>query len=551
MMRHDETPSAAERAPFRTLLGHRLVQNEQGRPMHKSDGTAIWFEEAAEQLGVDTMRWMYLSQNPAVDLRFGTRHPDQPVTLQTPDGPATQTQEGVPTCLVTSTPADETRRRILIPLWNCYKFFVDYAAADQFSPSDDLRHRVAGNGHTTSTHPHPAAGRPEIDRWILSSLQSLIDIATREMLDFNSAAFCTAAASFIDDLSNWYIRRNRRRFWRSRDASDSDKNAAYETLYEVLVTLCRLLAPCIPFLTERMYQNLVLGRDLASPDAVAQSPASDTLPDSVHLCDWPAPTPELLDDLLNRRMAAAQAVVRLGHKLREDAALRVRQPLAELRFACSTPETATAVESLADVIREELNIHAVIRQQNLDDLVSYSYKPNLKTLGPRYGKLLNALRTRIPELGDAVLAPLRRGGSVEIELDGTPVQLTPEDVLVSTQQAAEWMSADDAGIQVAISTVLTPRLIREGMSRDFVRQIQQLRKDAGLNIQDRIAISCSSDQPAVGEMISEWGDYIRTETLADTIADTLDTSSLTDGRSVSVGDCEIRIAIRRIPVPDP
>ncbi len=544
MMRHDETPSAAERAPFRTLLGHRLVQNEQGRPMHKSDGTAIWFEEAAEQLGVDTMRWMYLSQNPAVDLRFGTRHPDQPVTLQTPDGPANQTREGVPTCLVTSTPADETRRRILIPLWNCYKFFVDYAAADQFSPSDSLRQTVAGTNHTTTTsgQTHPAASRPEIDRWILSSLQSLIDVATREMLDFNSAAFCTAAAAFIDDLSNWYIRRNRRRFWRSRDASDSDKNAAYETLYEVLVTLCRLLAPCIPFLTERMYQNLVLGRDLASPAAVATTPDAANLPDSVHLCDWPTPNSQLLDDQLNRRMAAAQAVVRLGHKLREDAALRVRQPLAELRFACSTPETAAAVESLADVIREELNIHAVIRQQNLDDLVSYSYKPNLKTLGPRYGKLLNALRTRIPELGDAVLAPLRRGGSVDIELDGQPVHLTPEDVLVSTQQAAAWMSADDAGIQVAISTVLTPQLVREGMSRDFVRQIQQLRKDAGLNIQDRIAITCFSEHPTVAEMIGEWGDYIRTETLADSI----EASALAEARTVSLGDCDARIAIRKI-----
>jgi isoleucyl-tRNA synthetase len=245
-----------------------------------------------------------------------------------------------------------------------------------------LRQRVAGTekARATASQPHPATNRPEIDRWILSSLQSLIEVATREMLDYNSAAFCTAAAAFIDDLSNWYIRRNRRRFWRFRDASDSDKTAAYETLYEVLVTLCRLLAPCIPFLTERMYQNLVLGRDLATPAAASTAPGSADLPDSVHLCDWPTPITELLDDQLNRRMAAAQAVVRLGHKLREDAALRVRQPLAELRFACSTPENAAAVESLADVIREELNIHAVIRQQNLDDLVSYSYKPNLKTL---------------------------------------------------------------------------------------------------------------------------------------------------------------------------
>ncbi len=142
MMRYDEADNAEDKKPFRTLLGHRLVQNEQGKPMHKSDGTAIWFEEAAEQLGVDTMRWMYLAQNPAQDLRFGTRHPDKPVTLQTPEGPINKTKEGVPTATVTSGPADETRRQILIPLWNCYKFFVDYAIADGFVPSDDLRRRA-------------------------------------------------------------------------------------------------------------------------------------------------------------------------------------------------------------------------------------------------------------------------------------------------------------------------------------------------------------------------------------------------------------------------
>jgi isoleucyl-tRNA synthetase len=538
MMRHDEADSAAGRMPFRTLLGHRLVQNEQGRPMHKSDGTAIWFEEAAEQLGVDTMRWMYLAQNPAVDLRFGTRHPDQPVTLQTPNGPASQTHEGVPTCLVTSSPADDTRRRILIPLWNCYKFFVDYAAADEFSPSPNARKQAAGTA--PATDPRTVAERPEIDRWILSRLQALIETANREMAAFNAPAFCAAAADFIDDLSNWYIRRNRRRFWRSRDASDADKAAAYETLYEVLVTLCRLLAPCIPFLTERMYQNLVLGRDFA--EAALSNPGQNTeLPESVHLCDYPAPNPALLDNQLNQRMAAAQKVVRLGHQLREDASLRVRQPLAELRFAASHPETAAAVESLADVVREELNIHAVLRQENLDDLVAYSYKPNLKTLGPRYGKLLNSLRTKLPELGDAVLAPLRRGTPVTIQLDGQPVELNPEDVLVSTQQAAHWMSADDSGIQVAISTVLTPQLVREGMSRDFVRHVQQLRKDAGLNIQDRIAITWQSTQPAVAEMAAEWNRYICEETLADSLQQATPNSP----KSVSVGDCDVQIAITR------
>ncbi|MDA1232948.1 MAG: DUF5915 domain-containing protein, partial [Planctomycetota bacterium] len=225
----------------------------------------------------------------------------------------------------------------------------------------------------------------------------------------------------------------------------------------------------------------------------------------------------------------------------EESNLRVRQPLAELRFASSNAATAAAIEKLADVIGEELNIQKVIRQDNLDSLVKYAYKPNLKTLGPKFGKLLNALRTKLPDLGDAVLSPLRRGENLTVDLDGNSVDLTPDDVLVSTEQAAEWVCSDDSGIQVAISTVLTPDLLREGMSRDFVRQIQQLRKDANLNIQDRIKIQYHSDDNTLQAMVAEWGDYIRGETLADTIE--FSTSAGVGVKSVSVGDAPVQIWI--------
>jgi isoleucyl-tRNA synthetase len=249
----------------------------------------------------------------------------------------------------------------------------------------------------------------------------------------------------------------------------------------------------------------------------------------------------LLDADLNLRMAAAQKVVRLGHKLREESNLRVRQPLAELQFASSSADTASAIEKLADVIGEELNIQRVMRADNLDTLVKYAYKPNLKTLGPKYGKLLNALRTKLPELGDAVLGPLRRGQNLTVELEGQTVDLTPNDVLVSTEQAAEWVCADDAGIQVAISTVLTPELIREGMSRDFVRQVQQLRKDANLNITDRIKVEYHSQDNTVQAMVAEWGDYIKGETLADGIE--FSVTSPAEVKTVSVGDSQVRIWI--------
>jgi isoleucyl-tRNA synthetase len=400
------------------------------------------------------------------------------------------------------------------------------------------------NGSKTGASTVDSNERPEIDRWILSNLQSLTATAHAELSQFNAPGFCAAAAAFIDDLSNWYIRRNRRRFWRSKDAGDADKNAAYETLYEVLVTLCRLLAPCMPFLTERMYQNLILGTDPAEAAAgtASEHPHFD-LPRSVHLCDYPIPDDSLLDAALNQRMAAAQKVVRLGHKLREDANLRVRQPLAELRFSAVTEEAADAVEKLADVIAEELNIKKVVRQDNLDSLVSYNYKPNLKTLGPRFGKLLNLLRTQIPELGDAVLSPLRRGINVTVNLDGNEVELSPDDVLISTAQAALWSCGDDSGIQIAISTVLTADLIREGMSRDFVRQVQQLRKDAGLNIQDRIRVVFAATDTLVTEMVTEWGDYIRSETLADSI-ETAGSATM-DFREVNVGSSAVAVGIIR------
>ena len=506
--------------PFKTLLGHRLVMNEEGQPMHKSDGTAIWFEEAAEQLGVDTMRWMYLAQNPASDLRFGTRHKDNKVVLQTADGPITETREGLETCEVTSKPADETRRQILIPLWNTYAFFVNYAVPDGFDPASPEV---------------PVAERPEIDRWILANLHSLIEVAHRELSNFNSAGFLREAAKFIDELSNWYVRRNRRRFWRSRDAGDRDKLAAYQTLYTVLVTLSKLLAPVMPFLSERMYQNLV--RNPASDRARAE------IPESVHLCDYPVCDKRLLDSQLSQRMTLAQLVVNLGHGLREKSTQRVRQPLAELRFACANGEQRAALESLAPVIAEELNVKKITAVANLDDLVSYQYKPNLKTLGPKFGKALGAIGKALQTSDQKTLAPLRQGESITLTAGGEPFLLLPEDVLVSTQQAADWVAADERGVQIALATTLTPQLSREGMARDFVRAVQQLRKDADLEIENRIRISYESDHPEVTKALAEWNEYIRTETLADELQRA---EAKGDIAKVAVGEVPVAVWIAKV-----
>jgi isoleucyl-tRNA synthetase len=499
MMRYDETDDPIEKRPFKTLLGHRLVQNEQGQPMHKSDGTAIWFEEAAEQIGVDTMRWMYLSQNPASDLRFGTRHPDDHVTLDTPEGPQSETKEGVPCCKVTSQPADETRRSVMLPLWNSYAFFVNYARLDEFDP-------------TAATI--PVADRPEIDRWILSNLQSVLQVAQEEMPKYNVAGFCKAAENFLDDLTNWYIRRNRRRFWRSKDASDTDKTAAYQTLYEVLVTLCKALAPTIPFMAERMYQNLVGGlgdkREGAS--------------ESVHLCEYPLPDASLLAPTLNRRTQVAQTVVGLGHRVREQEGLRVRLPVTEIRVALQEKWEDEDIWTFYEtVIRDELNAKNFQFVSNLKALVSYSYKPNLKTLGPRHGKLLGVIRKELPEMDPAILAPLRSGESVTVELGGEQIELGPDDVLISTEQMPGWATASEDGIQIAISTVTTPELEREGMARDFIRLIQAQRKLMKLEENMRVDvefvdIGAQPTGPAeVADMLAEYERVICDETRADRI----------------------------------
>jgi isoleucyl-tRNA synthetase len=482
--------------PFTHLIGHRLVMNEEGKAMHKSDGTAIWFEEAAEQLGVDTMRWLFLAQPPAVDLRFGTRFPDQPIQLQTADGPIDQTAEGVPTCKVVSKPADDVRRRVLIPLWNCYAFFVNYARLDEFDPT---------------APPTPVQQRPEIDRWILSRLQTFVGGCNQSFHDLNVAEVCRQAVEFLDELSNWYIRRNRRRFWRSRGDDDTDKLHAYQTLYHVLTELTKLLAPCIPFLTERIYQNLVR----SFPDAAA--------PMSVHLCDYPQMDETIVDEGLNLRMATAQQIVALGHTLRDDAKLRVRQPLAELRFAFASDDAEAdakqaAVDDLADVIRGELNVKQLVAQASLQDMITYQFKPNLKSLGAKHGSLVGKIRGEIGNLQPNQQQLLRQGKSTSIAVGSEQIEILAEDVIVATDVTPGWVVREEFGVQVALSTTLTPELKREGAARDFVRHVQQLRKSADLQIEERIEVYHDCNDPEVLTALKEWHDYIRTETLADCIA---------------------------------
>ncbi len=385
-----------------------------------------------------------------------------------------------------------------------YLFFVNYAILDGFDPA---------------TAPAvPVAERPEIDRWILSDLQILVQSANTQFRDYLIYPFMRMAEEFIDQLSNWYIRRNRQRFWDPAGTNVEDKAAAYHTLYEVLTTLTKLLAPVVPFVTERVYGNLRLEGD----------------PESVHLCDYPVADEALIDEALSYQMRVAQQVASAARSLREQAAQRVRQPLAELRVASSSTDEREALESLEALILDELNVKKLTVTPSLGDLTSYTVKPNFRTLGAKHGKNVQAVAAAIREAPDE--AAQRLGAGETVVLGG--VEVVPEDVSVQTVTAEGWEVVSDGSVQIALDTVLTDELIREGLARDVVRHIQQLRKDTGLEISDHIEVTYeTSDEKLLGA-ITEWEAYIRGEVQADSFGPgTLETGA----KEVELGDGRLRL----------
>jgi isoleucyl-tRNA synthetase len=476
------------RPPFKTLLGHALVLDEHGRQMHKSDGTAIWFEEAAEQIGVDTMRWMYCHQSPIADLKFGMRHPGEEVTITGVDGfTMTHTVDGVRLCKVTSGPADETRRRILLPLWNTYAFFSNYARLDGFDPQAPLV---------------PLAERQDIDRWILSDLQLVIRTARTHFERYDLPPVCTAIERFIDNLSTWYVRRNRRRFWRGATEADRDKLAAYQTLYEVLVTLTKVAAPILPFITEHMYQNLV----------AEQIPGA---PESVHHCDYPQVDEQRLDAALSERMQALLRVVSLARAARATSKLKVRQPLARMRIQPANEVERAAIQQFEAHMLDELNIKAVEIVDSVADLLRVKIAANKKVAGPKFGKQLSAVTSALATAdGRQIADAFARGDNYHLSLSDGVVVIAPTDVEISYEAGEDWAAAVDGATAVLVDRRLTPELRNEGLARDLVRNIQNLRKDADFNVEDRIRLSIQTGDAALREAIQAFRTYICDETLA-------------------------------------
>jgi isoleucyl-tRNA synthetase len=456
-----QSAALVNRPAFRTVFSYALMRDEKGDEMHKSKGNAVWFDEAAEEIGVDTMRWLFSRANPDANLNFGYH-----VT-------------------------DDVRRRFIIPLWNSYAFLATYAALDRFDPC-------------ASENQIPLAQRPLLDRWIISQLHQLVADVRAALDEYDPERAARAIERFvIDELSNWYIRRNRRRFWKSEN--DADKTAAYQTLYESLTTLARVLAPFTPFIAEAIYQNLVRTVD---PDA----------PESIHLTDYPVADEGKIDRSLSQDMDAALEIVSAGHAARQEAGIKVRQPLPALLVHTRDPEMFAAVLRLQDQMLDELNVKAIQLLTDPERFVGYAIRPNLRVLGPRLGKRLGEVREALAALDPAMVASLvETGQSLELQTPGGSVALAPADILVDLLKLPGYAAAQGPRSTVVLDTSLTPELIEEGFARDFVRGIQDARKRAGYRIDDTIAILFEAD-PEVGRALASHRAYVMTETLATSLA---------------------------------
>jgi isoleucyl-tRNA synthetase len=441
------------------LLGHALVRDEKGEEMHKSKGNAIPFEEAAEKMGADVMRWMFCRNNPANNINFGYG------------------------------PADDIRNRFILKLWNTYAFFCNYARLDGFDPE----------GRAVPVHE-----RPDIDRWILSDLQLLIRTAQREFEDYNVMAFCLAAEDFVaEKLSNWYVRRNRRRFWKSEKSRD--KLAAYQTLYTVLTTLIRLCAPIIPFMSDVMYQNLERSEEEHTGHPV-----------SVHLRDFPKIDELLIDAELSADMEALLRLVSLGSAARNSVKIKVRQPLAEIKIQPATDPERRAILRFQEQISEELNVKKVsLHEPAQGPLLQYEIKPNLRTLGPKLGERVKEAQKALAAIDSmSIVEKLQTEGSIELLCPSGMVVLDKTDILMDAKAPEGWTGLADHGTQIILDVRITERLACEGIAREIVRHIQELRKKSGLEMEDRIRLYLQTESSNVREAIEAHESYIRGETLA-------------------------------------
>ncbi len=442
------------KAPYENVivLGH--VQDENGQKMSKSKGNAVDPFDALETYGADAIRWyFYINSAPWLPNRF--------------HGKA----------------VSEYSRKFMGTLWNTYAFFVLYANIDEF---DATQYQLEYDKLSV------------MDQWLLSRLNSTIKEVDADLLSYRIPEAARALQGFVDDMSNWYVRRSRERFWAK--GMEQDKINAYMTLYTALVEFCKAAAPMIPFMTEDIYRNLVCTIDQNAPE-------------SIHLCDFPQVREEWIDKELEENMEHLLEIVVMGRACRNTANIKNRQPISKMYVKSCW----SLSEFYKKIIEEELNIKEVLFTDEIADFITYSFKPQLRTVGPKYGKQLGGIRTALSEIdGTAAMAEVRSTGQLELNIDGTSVVLSEEDLLIETAQMEGYISESDNSITVVLDTNLTPELVEEGFVREIISKVQTMRKEAGFEVMDKICVYIK-DNDVIKGIAQKYKEQISSEVLAQDI----------------------------------
>ena len=442
------------KAPYKNVIVMGHVQDENGQKMSKSKGNAVDPFDALETYGADAIRWyFYVNSAPWLPNRF--------------HGKAVM----------------EGQRKFMGTLWNTYAFFVLYANIDNF---DATEYKLEYDK------------LPVMDKWLLSKLNTLVKEVDDDLANYRIPEAARALQDFVDDMSNWYVRRSRERFWAK--GMEQDKINAYMTLYTALVTVCKAAAPMVPFMTEDIYQNLVRKIDKDAPE-------------SIHLCDFPAADENCIDKELESRMDEVLKIVVFGRAARNTANIKNRQPIGKMFVKAEK----ALPEFYQEIIEDELNVKEVIFTSDVRDFTSYSFKPQLKTVGPKYGKQLGSIKKALAEIdGNKAMDTLNESGSLTFDFDGANVVLTKEDLLIDTAQVEGYISEGDNSITVVLDTNLTPELVEEGFVREIISKIQTMRKEAGFEVMNHINVFQDENEVIAG-ILKKYTDAIKGEVLADNI----------------------------------
>jgi isoleucyl-tRNA synthetase len=450
-----------DKPAFKNIVVNELILDKDGQKMSKSKGNAVNPEEIISKYGADTVRW-YL------------------ITVSPPWTPKRFDEEGI----------KEVLRKFMNTLLNTYSFFVLYANIDNYKP-----------GETNIAF----AERPEIDRWIISKLYAIVQKVNDSLEIYELTRAARLISDYIvDDVSNWYVRRNRRRFWKSEDWND--KLSAYETLYEVLFTVAKLIAPFIPFIAEDIYTNLKVEEE----------------PESVHLSSYPVLDDKqrsMRDEKLEDKMTLVQTIVSITHSLRNESNIRVRQPLSRLMVYFKSKKDRENLEEMAGIVCDELNIKKIELIDTSGELVTKSAKPNFKVLGPKVGKLMGRLGPIIESLSREQIEKFEKNGFDRVVLDRQEIKLELEDVEIMTGSREGFATFSDPNLTVALDLSLTDDLVDEGLARELVNRIQNLRKEANYSVTDRIEVFINGKSKTLKRVLKNKEEYIKNETLSVNILD--------------------------------